>query len=74
MGKTWFRASIAAAILLAWTASADASLYGRDGFSGNPGINNGANCNACHAPGAATPTVTISGPRSSTPARSPSSR
>src|SRR5690606_1685159 len=38
-------------------------LYGRNGFSGNPGTNNGANCTACHAPGAATPTVTISGPQ-----------
>src|SRR5690606_3937808 len=42
---------------------ADASLHGRNGFSGNPATQNGATCTACHAPGASTPTVTISGPQ-----------
>ncbi|MBJ7575723.1 PQQ-dependent sugar dehydrogenase [Luteimonas sp. MC1828] len=63
MSKGLFRASIVAAILLAWSTAADASRFGRDGFSGNPGTNNGATCTACHAPGAALPTVTISGPQ-----------
>jgi glucose/arabinose dehydrogenase len=57
------RASIAASILLAWSTAADASRFGRDGFSGNPGTNGGATCTACHAPGASVPTVTISGPQ-----------
>ena len=63
MSKGLFRASIVAAILLAWSTAADASRFGRDGFSGNPGTNNGATCTACHAPGAAVPTVTITGPQ-----------
>jgi glucose/arabinose dehydrogenase len=41
---------------------ADASQFGRDGFSGNPQTNGGSTCTACHAPGAATPTLTITGP------------
>jgi glucose/arabinose dehydrogenase len=62
MRKALSHASIAAVILLGWTAQADASRFGRDGFSGNPATNAGATCTACHAPGATTPTVTISGP------------
>lgn len=61
-----FRSSttaIAALVLLACTATADASRYGRDGFSGNPQTNGGATCAACHAPGATVPTVTITGPQ-----------
>lgn len=58
-----FGLSVAASVLLAWSSAADASRFGRDGFSGNPGTNGGATCTACHAPGAATPTVTISGPQ-----------
>ncbi len=52
-----------AASFLVWAAGAEASRFGRDGFSGNPDTNNGATCTACHAPGAATPTVTLSGPQ-----------
>ena len=63
MGKTWVRTCAAAILLLAWSSHAEASLHGRDGFSGNPGTNNGATCAACHAPGATVPTVTISGPQ-----------
>ncbi|MEN1960513.1 PQQ-dependent sugar dehydrogenase [Luteimonas sp. MJ246] len=48
--------------MAAW-CSADASRFGRDGFSGNPGTNGGSTCTACHAPGASVPTVTISGPQ-----------
>ena len=55
--------TIAALVLLAWSSAADASRFGRDGFSGNPQTNNGATCTACHAPGAAIPNVTISGPQ-----------
>src|SRR5690606_14623662 len=62
MRKALYRPLFAVAVLLA-TASADASLYGRNGFSGNPGTNGGATCTACHAPGATTPVVTISGPQ-----------
>jgi glucose/arabinose dehydrogenase len=63
MGKALFRASFAAVVLLAWSASADASRFGRDGFSGNPLTNSGATCTACHAPGATSPTVSITGPQ-----------
>src|SRR5690606_21009101 len=62
MGKGRVRACAAIVILSAW-GSADASRFGRDGFSGNPGTNGGSTCTACHAPGPATPTVTISGPQ-----------
>lgn len=53
------------ATLLLWGASftANASRFGRDGFSGNPQVNGGATCTACHAPGAAMPMVTITGPQ-----------
>lgn len=57
------RLAIAALALMCWSQAADASRFGRDGFSGNPQINGGATCAACHAPGAATPTVTLSGPQ-----------
>ena len=63
MGRTWVRACVAIVVVSGWCAHANASLHGRDGFSGNPGTNGGATCAACHAPGAATPTVTISGPQ-----------
>lgn len=66
MHSGMFRSStiaIAALVLLAWTSAADASRFGRDGFSGNLQTNGGATCAACHAPGAAVPTVTISGPQ-----------
>lgn len=62
MRKALYRPLFAVAVLFAST-TADASLYGRNGFSGNPGTNGGATCTACHAPGAATPTMTISGPQ-----------
>ncbi|WP_165942208.1 PQQ-dependent sugar dehydrogenase [Luteimonas arsenica] len=62
MRKALFRPLMAVAVLLAW-GTADASLHGRNGFSGNPGTNGGATCAACHAPGAAVPTVSISGPQ-----------
>ncbi len=41
---------------------ADASRFGRNGFSGNPDINGGSDCTVCHAPGAPLPFVTIAGP------------
>ena len=41
---------------------AQASQFGRQGFSGNPQTNGGSTCTACHAPGAQTPVLTISGP------------
>ncbi|MBJ6979051.1 PQQ-dependent sugar dehydrogenase [Luteimonas sp. MC1895] len=62
MRLTPYRPLFALATLLAF-GCADASLYGRNGFSGNPRTQNGATCAACHAPGPATPTVTISGPQ-----------
>jgi len=43
-------------------APVQASQFGRDGFSGNPGTNAGSICSACHAPGAALPTLVIAGP------------
>lgn len=39
-----------------------ASQNGRNGFSGNPSTNGGATCTVCHAPGAAVPAVSLSGP------------
>jgi len=54
---------IAAGLLLVCSGHARASQAGRDGFSGNPATNGGATCNACHAPGATRPTITISGPQ-----------
>nr|WP_167854922.1 choice-of-anchor V domain-containing protein [Haliea sp. SAOS-164] len=41
-----------------------ASQNGRNGFSGNPDINNGATCAVCHAPAAGVPApqVTLAGP------------
>ncbi len=52
-----------AALLLICNGQASASQAGRDGFSGNPATNGGATCNACHAPGATRPTVTLTGPQ-----------
>ncbi|MCB0184430.1 MAG: PQQ-dependent sugar dehydrogenase, partial [Caldilineaceae bacterium] len=43
-------------------APAVASLNGRVGFSGNPATNSGQTCTACHAVGAPTPEVTLTGP------------
>lgn len=63
MGKSWGRACAVLVLLAAWSSQAEASRFGRDGFSGNPGTNGGATCAACHAPGAPVPTVTISGPQ-----------
>lgn len=63
MHNRLYRTLIAATLLLGWSAAADASRFGRDGFSGNPGTNSGATCTACHAPGPAVPTVTIAGPQ-----------
>lgn len=62
MRKTLSRPLFAVAALLAY-GHADASLHGRNGFSGNPATQNGGTCTACHARGASTPTVTISGPQ-----------
>lgn len=45
-----------------WVSPAEASRFGRDGFSGNPGTNGGAVCTACHTPGAALPSLTLTGP------------
>lgn len=53
---------VACLVALALTQPAAASLFGRDGFSGNPDTNAGAVCTVCHAPGAPMPSVTISGP------------
>lgn len=39
-----------------------ASEQGRSGFSGNPAINGGVDCTACHTTGAARPSVSIFGP------------
>lgn len=39
-----------------------ASQFGRQGFSGNPDTNGGADCAACHAPGAVVPLLSLSGP------------
>lgn len=63
MCKTLSRGLAAIALLLAWSSGVEASLHGRDGFSGNPGTNGGSTCAACHAPGAPVPTVSISGPQ-----------
>ncbi|MEO0424976.1 MAG: PQQ-dependent sugar dehydrogenase [Pseudomonadota bacterium] len=41
---------------------AEASRFGRNGFSGNPDTNGGSDCTVCHAPGAPVPFVTITGP------------
>ena len=51
MRHTLLRPLSAVAFLFA-IGSADASLHGRNGFSGNPGTQNGATCAACHSPGA----------------------
>ena len=48
--------------ILAIGSVALASRFGRSGFSGNPNINGGADCTACHGPGAAEPLVQIDGP------------
>lgn len=52
-------------MFLASVDLAGASQFGRDGFSGNPGVNGGSYCIVCHAPagGQSDPTVTISGPQ-----------
>jgi glucose/arabinose dehydrogenase len=44
-------------------APADASRFGRNGFSGDPDTNGGAVCSVCHAPGEAqSPQVFLQGP------------
>jgi len=49
--------------LLLVIGSADASRFGRSGFSGNPDTNGGSVCGVCHAPGQAqAPFVTFIGP------------
>jgi len=53
---------VAAAAVVIGTDEASASAGGRVGFSGNPQTNGGQNCTACHTAGAATPSVSISGP------------
>lgn len=57
-------ASVAAlgAVLASLTLGAEASRFGRSGFSGNPDTNGGSICTVCHAPGAAVPLVTLNGP------------
>ena len=47
----------------AMALSVHASETGRSGFSGNPSTNGGAACAMCHTPGAALPSVSLSGPR-----------
>ncbi|MEM6581509.1 MAG: PQQ-dependent sugar dehydrogenase [Pseudomonadota bacterium] len=42
--------------------SVQASQFGRQGFSGDPGVNSGANCTVCHAAGATKPVLTLTGP------------
>ncbi len=59
MVATWVLAST---LLAAISSVAEASRFGRNGFSGNPSTNGGVVCTACHAPGAPTPQVTLSGP------------
>ncbi len=44
------------------TARPHASLNGRVGFSGNPATNDGQDCTACHAVGAAVPSIALQGP------------
>ena len=59
--KTGVIALVAAALFI--TLSAEASRFGRSGFSGNPDTNGGSDCSVCHAPdGVAAPTVIINGP------------
>lgn len=60
------RALLAGAALVLGLAalSAEASRFGRNGFSGNPETNGGSICTVCHAPGAEIPIVTLQGPTS----------
>lgn len=51
-------------LALCSAVGAEASQFGRNGFSGNPGTNAGATCTACHATGATLPALSISGPTS----------
>jgi glucose/arabinose dehydrogenase len=48
--------------LIGVVSHADASQFGRQGFSGNPQTNSGSNCVACHVSGAQSPVLEISGP------------
>lgn len=50
-------------IVAAFCGSTFGSEFGRDGFSGNPNVNNGSICSACHATGAGVPNVILSGPQ-----------
>jgi glucose/arabinose dehydrogenase len=61
----FFTASVAALFLLTLVSLSEASQFGRNGFSGDPGVNGGSYCIVCHAPasGQSDPTIVISGPR-----------
>ncbi len=52
---------VVAAFFLAVAPPVEAKLFGVNGFSGNPGINGGKNCNHCHSDGV-EPTVLLDGP------------
>jgi glucose/arabinose dehydrogenase len=56
------RASLIVLCALLASPAVQASRFGRDGFSGNPGTNSGSTCSACHAPGATQPTLLLTGP------------
>lgn len=56
------RIGLALSLLAVLANAAHASRFGRDGFSGNPGVNGGATCSACHGQGAIPPNVFIWGP------------
>lgn len=53
---------IASFMLLIVVSVALASRFGRTGFSGNPTVNNGADCTACHGVGAPVPILEVDGP------------
>ncbi|MEM8563753.1 MAG: choice-of-anchor V domain-containing protein [Pseudomonadota bacterium] len=55
--------SLTILLLVLWVGSAQASQFGRQGFSGDPQVNGGATCTACHAPGAVQPSLDLVGPR-----------
>jgi glucose/arabinose dehydrogenase len=56
-------AVVSGALALLVATAADASRFGRSGFSGNPDVNGGSTCTVCHAPGEApVPLVVITGP------------
>ncbi len=59
--KFWLVLGIGLLLLVLYQTSASARSGGIDGYSGNPGINGGADCTDCHD-GGTVPTVSISGP------------